>query len=86
MLQKVPRHEYLQNLKRKSNLIFRNTEAVSLLLSNLFFKGIIPAATRRNEKAGRDWVLVVKWTYPKLLCINCIFKTINCNFQIPQTM
>lgn len=42
-------------------------------------------ATRKNEKARRDWVLAVKWTYLKLLRINCIFKTINCNFQIPQT-
>lgn len=85
MLQKVPRHEYWQNLKRKSNLIFRNIEVISLLLSNLFFKLIIPMATRRKKKAGRDCVLVVKWTYAKLLCINCVFKTINCDFQIPHT-
>lgn len=86
MFQKVSRHEYWQNLKRKNNLIFRNIEFISLLLSNLFFKLIIPMVTTRKKKAGRDCVPVVKWTCAKLLYINCVFKTINCDFQIPQTM
>lgn len=85
MFQKVSRHEYWQKLKRKSNLIFRNIEVISLLLSNLFFKSIIPMVTRRQKKAGRDCVLMVKWTYTKLLCISCVFKTTNCDFQIPLT-